>query len=439
MTRRNLLAVGSLGKICGAVFLLALVCGARGEVPAPAAEKTAQADAEERAERVKAQIRVIRATGDPHEAMTAYARGCTADRSSIGLHNIYLRRMLTFGLPQIAQYPARALVGLDPANGMAWGVTAYSEGKRRKLDKAFEAALRAAELLDKNPSVLHNAGQTVAWQEKSRESKGLSKELEARKNRVRKNCGKRKRYTGAYEKIARAYAAYHRVVDDYNKRVETAEAQYADLEAAARRFDREMKRLFARVEDVRAQIRRLWSRYHGMESDPHWFPPDEEGNIPSYPVNSRVYHRIRRELRSMIHEQEKREQKAEDEFAGVREKGVAKVREMKKKKQEIPVLRAEAKKKIAAAKPAFEWLPPAVDGVVTPERPLPKARAGSASSGGVGAGGDAAKQLRMAKLYISNGLPHKAHPILKQIVKKYPGTEEAREAEALLASTPGLR
>lgn len=438
MRRGNVISACGWGTVWIAGLLLSVSVGRAGaDVSDADSDQSAAAEAAAKAERVRAQIRVIRATNDPHEAMTSYARGCTADRTNIGLHDVYLRRMLTFGLPQIAQYPARVLVGLDPANGLAWGVVAHTEGKSNRMSKAFEAAMRAAELVEKNPSVLHNAGQMVAWQERSGESAKLSGQLEARKKKVKKVGGSNKHYTKAYEKISAAYSAYNRLADSYEKKISTAESQYKTVESQASEIDRDMKRLFARVQEVKTRISRLWWEYHDMEDDPRWFPPDENGNISSYPINRRTYQRIRNDIRDDIRQQESRLDKANDDYAKARRQGLAKLRERADKKKEVASVRAEAIKELAKAKPTFEWRPPAVDGVVTPERPLPKGRAGGTVSSGPG--GAAARQLRMAKLYISNGLPLKARPILTEIVAKFPDTAEAREAKALLATTPGLR
>jgi phage shock protein A len=391
---------------------------------------------EDKAAALRLQIRTIRDTKDPHEAKTAYARGCTADRSSIALHDIYMRKMLKFGLPQIAQYGARNLVGLDPANGLAWSVVSYGHAGGRRMNEAFAAGMKAGELIDSNPSVVYNTGALMAWQEKSGESLNLPTEVSRRKAAVKKAYEDKKPYEKAYMEIAAAYAERDQVQEAYEGKIEVIQGRFDEVREEAERIDRAMKRLYAKWEQLKTRVRVLWSRYHGMQDDPYWFPRDEDGNQSSHPVNRRAYERERRELRESIREAEQARDAVGREYGGLQDEGRPKVVALKKMKAEMEGLEKEAKAAFLKDKPAFEWKPPAVDGVVTPERELPR-QAGSSSGGSTGATpGEAAKLLNLAKLYFSNSVPEKASETLRKIIAKYPDSEEAKQAKNLLEGTP---
>ena len=119
--------------------------------------------AADRARRLAEFVQAVRDADHPRQAITAYARGCAVDASRPEIHEAQMRRMLRFGLPKIALFPARSLVAIQPDNGLAWGVLGYVHGQRGELAEAFAASIRAAEHARDNPSILHNAGQLVAW------------------------------------------------------------------------------------------------------------------------------------------------------------------------------------------------------------------------------------------------------------------------------------
>ena len=388
------------------------------------------------AEALRAHIRTIRDTKDPHEAKTAYARGCTADRSSIALHDIYMRKMLKFGLPQIAQYGARNLVGLDPANGLAWAVVSYGHGGGRKMNEAFSAGMKAAELIESNPSVAHNTGTLMAWQETSGESLKLTTDVERRKAKVKKAYADQKPYQKAYAEVAAAYAKRNRIRKEYERKVAMVQGRYDAVLEEAQRISRAMIRLNARWEQLKSRVRSLWSRYDGMERDPHWFPVDENGRRATRPVNRRAYERERHELREEIREAEKARDDVGSEYGDLKAEGSPKVAALKKMKKEMEDLREEAKKTVLKLKPEFEWHPPAVDGLVTPERELPR-QAGSSGGSTGPAPSEPEKLLNLAKLFISNNVSAKASETLRKILAQYPDSEEATEARSLLKELPG--
>ena len=162
----RIVGVGLLGLVLLAPPVQALGEGPSSRPSAPAtapSPPTSQPAGSQDAEKLAAFIRAIRRAEDPREALSAYAKGCSISRLNAELHTAHVRRMLQFGRPETAYYPAQAAVRLEPENGMAWGVLGYVHGKRHRLEEALAAAVRAAKYAPDDNSILHNAGQLVAW------------------------------------------------------------------------------------------------------------------------------------------------------------------------------------------------------------------------------------------------------------------------------------
>jgi hypothetical protein len=81
---------------------------------------------------------------------------------------------------------------------------------------------------------------------------------------------------------------------------------------------------------------------------------------------------------------------------------------------------------------SLTWMPPAVDGVITPEGEKPPKFTTHTGSTTKSSASAADVQLKMAKLLILNKRVQKAKAILESIIKKYPDSKAAKEAAELL-------
>jgi len=402
-----------------------LGASAPADPPAAAADAAARGD-RDRAEQLARLIQAIRDATHPRQAMSAYARGCAIDRSRPAIHDAYMRRMLQFGLPKIAYYPARVLAAIQPDNGTAWGVVGYVHGQRGQPAEALAATMRAAELAGEDPSVLHNAGQLAAWYDFELDLPKIPDRAKRALDRSRAALGKRAPFAKAYATIQKAYKEQAGLGEQFDEKIAAADADALGLEQLALEIDRKIRDLNDEIEyteDVIDSLRRdLYYNYSGLYVDPS---------------GRSVYYRwqspYRTDTRLRIRQQERIIDEVKLKIRSLRREGEGILRDLKAKRDQLEQLQKLRRQAMARVAARFRWDPPAVDGVVTDEidhLPPPPAEEGSAPEDPESA---AEKRLDMARLYIRNDLRERAAEILGEIVKTYGTTKAAEEARVLLA------
>ncbi|MCY2926597.1 MAG: hypothetical protein NT031_14390, partial [Planctomycetota bacterium] len=145
--------------IAAVVAALALPCPAQ-QAPAPGGE-------------LANALAVIRTAPVPTDVTDAYRDARAKNPACIELHRAYMLRMLKYGVIPPAQGAAERLVALAPADGLAWAVLAYSDGKAGRYAKALDNALHALASESENSSVQSALGQLLAWRENAPEAAGL--------------------------------------------------------------------------------------------------------------------------------------------------------------------------------------------------------------------------------------------------------------------------
>jgi len=147
----------------------------------------------------------LREAADPSNAVEAYAAARAARLNPALAAEAYVRRMVEFGLPEMADAQALDLIQRDPRNALGWGVVSYMETKRGRVDAALEALVRAARLNPDEAFVLQTAGQLLAWYDVQKDKPALSDELAAALVAVRVELDKHPIYTNTHEAAKAAY------------------------------------------------------------------------------------------------------------------------------------------------------------------------------------------------------------------------------------------
>jgi tetratricopeptide (TPR) repeat protein len=419
MTGKSLQAIG-----VAALLVWAASAAGQSTRPSPESQKP-EPTPDERAERLATFVRAVEAAAHPREAITAYARGCAVDRSRPEIHNAYLRRMLTFGLPQIAYYPARVLVTMEPDNGTAWGVVGYMHGRRGELDKALSATLQAVQLAREDPSILHNAGQLTAWYDHEIEPPKIPDRSKRALARVREELAKAPAFAKAYGTIESAYQRRAALAKEFDQKIAAADAEVLTLERLALEIDRKLRDLADEIEyrqDLIDGLRReLQPAGWGYYVDPY-------GRIISYPR----YGPRRGDVRARIREQERIIDELKLKIRVLRREGRDVLADLKRKRSDLEGLRKQMKQALAAVERRFRWDPPAVDGVVTDELEQFPPAPTTTRSVPEDAESAAEKRLDMARLYLRHDLHDKAVEILRAIIKNYGSTKASEQARQLL-------
>lgn len=150
-------------------------------------------------------VDAIRQARDPSVAIDAYARAESVAPGSDALDNVYLNRMVEFGLPQMADTQAQKLVKRDKTNGLAWGVLAYSKATRGDTKDALTDIAKAVQYLPDNPFIQRTAGQLVAWYDTLADQSKLPELVKQAVAQVRKELADQRAYVGAYQAARGTY------------------------------------------------------------------------------------------------------------------------------------------------------------------------------------------------------------------------------------------
>lgn len=415
--------------IVAVVAALALPGGAQ-QAPAPGGE-------------LAKALAVIRTSPVPADIADAYRDARAKNPASIELHRAYMLRMLKYGVIPPAQGAAERLVALDPADGLAWAVLAYSHGKAGRYAKALDSALHAAASESENPSVQAALGQLLAWRENAPEAADLPAATKAALDAARDKLNARAPFASAHAALAKVYTD----VADHRKRLEDRLAAHrADMQALEHDFaalgkqlddiDREIGVLQGRIARTR---REMYSLTHQATSTP---PPPKPGSPPTPPT----YKPLTADERTLCDSYQQSIQADEAALRDLNAKHDLVIRQRtdlrakaKKMTETLNTLSAELKSVADGIAKRFRWDPPAVEGVVTPARDLfPSASPPSAATGPAPASPQPGeRELKLAQLHLDNGRTDLARAKLESLIAQFPDTPAAAKARQILDSIKG--
>lgn len=369
----------------------------------------------------------IEAAGDMSAASSLYAKGCTAGASAT-LHETYMRKLLKWGRPDIALYPARALQSANPPSGLALAVLAYNAAKRNDLAWALGDNLKAFELLKDDPSVLANLGQLAVWAEQNPTGRGLTPAIKQSAEKNRPELMSHKEFAAAYEKAQAAYQQRDKLRDEFDQKIAAA----ADEQTAAKKVADDADKKYRDMSDQIDRHERI-GRNLGRELD-GWSNND---TIEASIRRDQIRVQLRQELQT-IDDLKKQQKRFFDDSQPLVEK-------LRKANAAADQLAAQKNAALAKFQATYLWMPPAVDGVVTPENLSASPLAATAASGPFSASAPAGmntpaataspdqakKQLDLAKTYLDNKMSAQAAQILREVIEKYPDTPA--QAQKLLA------
>ncbi len=154
---------------------------------------------------VQRHVDVILHAPDPSTAVAAYAAAKSVLPDSSKIDQAYLRRMVDFGLPQMADAQARMLVQHDPKDGLAWGVIAFSLATRGQTADALKDIATAARYLPDDPFIQRTAGQLLAWYDTVADKSTLPDVIKNSVQGVRSEMAAQRAYVDAYQAARATY------------------------------------------------------------------------------------------------------------------------------------------------------------------------------------------------------------------------------------------
>lgn len=369
----------------------------------------------------------IKIASDPGAATSTYNTGCETDKDNKDLHIAYMRRMLQFGMPVAAGRAARTLTIMDPANGMAQGVMGLVFGKQNQCQDSLVASLRAYAKLPDDPSIQNNLGQMIAWYENGNKDANIPDDAAKTLKGLLGNIpgGPMKK---SYDSAKASYDQFAKQKKTMEDQVASAEADLKTSNTNGQAAEEAYNKALADITEAEKKVSHLKYSLRQLE--------DSSGG-----------RRASNQMKDILHGQIKDAQQdvgeAQTKARAAQTKLQAAITDKNKKDSTLKDLQRQLRLMIDRTK--YTWLPPAVDGVVTPENSVSakgslldssSASSGSAASAPAGTADEnaslATQRLALAKSYLANGLKDKAEGMFNEIIKKYPGTQAAKDAAELL-------
>jgi hypothetical protein len=335
--------------------------------------------------------------------------------------------MLLFGLPHIAYYAALELNRIDEGNGLAWAVTGYMQAKKGELAEALASTLRAAEKLPQDPSVLHNAGQLAAWHDQDPQAPRIPDVVRRALANLKDELAKKEPFAKAYEAIRGAYQDGARAAGEVDKKIAAAETEVQAVQQLAGEIDRHIRDL---NDEIDYRNRTIDSLYRDMRYSYGAYARDSEGRLIYLPR----YGYWRDDLRLRIRDEEREIEKLRNQLRQVAREGEAVLAELTRKQTVVEQLRRQVRAVQEKLERAYRWDPPAVDGVVTPERDRLPPATGADLRVPADPEAEAAQRLELARLYLRHDMGQKAVELLQEIIKEHGDTQAGQQAKVLLSA-----
>jgi hypothetical protein len=148
------------------------------------------------------------AASTPSEAVAAYAAAAptvSGDELTV-VEQAYVRRMIEFGLPEMAEAQAAEVTRHKADDGVAWGVLAFMSARRNNSDEALTQIAKAVEHAPDEMFVQRTAGELIAWLDTRADASKISPEGKQAADDVRAGMRGRAGYTEAYGVARDEYA-----------------------------------------------------------------------------------------------------------------------------------------------------------------------------------------------------------------------------------------
>ena len=369
--------------------------------------------------RLREAIEAIQQSDSVRAAGEAYGGAASEAGDSAELRDVYMRKLLALDAVDLAVSPARTLVSLDRNNGVAWALIGRHAVKQGRTAEALAATANAVILLGDEPGVMYNAGQLMAWLDNETDLPELDEDAVAALAAAGEEWSSQEAFKEGYELLQRGY-------DQHRQIIETAQNLHDEIEDQLAETKAEYEELVEAVDRQKAQVDHLAVRIRNADKD------DVD----------------------IDHEDYQDLQDARDELArlGVRKsevkrEGVQLTRDLGRAADDIERAQRNRQQVFRDAGAEFAFRVPAHDAESTgvlPETdldvldsPTTNGSAGGGGSDGTTNEPDSADQesqrlLRKAKLYLNGDMNDKAAEILRELLEKYPESDEAEEAQALL-------
>jgi hypothetical protein len=152
-------------------------------------------------------INAINSAQDPSTAINAYADAKAAEPNNLAVQQAYLRKMVAFQLPEMAEAQARDIINRDTRDPIAWAVLAYMHAKEDLTTQALTEIAVAVQRAPDDPFVMRTAGQLLAWYDTKADKSQIPEALKNSLEGMRRDLAGRPIFADTYAKATEAYRA----------------------------------------------------------------------------------------------------------------------------------------------------------------------------------------------------------------------------------------
>ncbi len=148
------------------------------------------------------------AAATPSDAVAVYAASAptvSGDELTV-VEQAYVRRMVEFGLPAMAESQAAEVTRHKADDGVAWGVLAFMNARRNNSDEALAQIAKAAEYAPDELFVQRTAGELLAWLDTRADAAKVSPEAKQAADEVRQRMRDRSGFAEGYSAARDDYA-----------------------------------------------------------------------------------------------------------------------------------------------------------------------------------------------------------------------------------------
>jgi len=150
-------------------------------------------------------INLINKAEDPSTAINAYADAKAAEPNNLAVQQAYVRKMVSFQLPEMAETQAKEIINKDTRDPIAWAVLAYMHAKEDMTTQALTEIGVAEQRAPDDPFVMKTAGQLVAWYDLRADKSQIPEAVKNSVEAMRKDLAGKPIFADTYAHAAEAY------------------------------------------------------------------------------------------------------------------------------------------------------------------------------------------------------------------------------------------
>jgi len=366
------------------------------------------------------------------QAVEAYNSANIIERGNVEANTAYMKKMLTFGKVQYAVYGARWILSVEPDNPLALSVMGYYDAVAGDMEKALPEIIFALRQLPDDESLLHDAGQLVAWLDVQDEAGQWPGEVDRIIDKNQDDWVSHEVFRQAYDLATEALTQLDRPIEEVEYIVEEIRQEGLAIDDEVTDMTDRLIPIDQELYSLRLELSAVEAELAGVAVDFDSDQPEVRRRLTRW--ERQVFQDRADELRDMIRENDRERAELIVEIRRLKRLRRDIKDDFESTKAKLDALLSDRRKLIRRIGKDLEWRLPAIDGVVIDiaqlrrqseaEAQLPRMLLSDEAN--------AAGKLQLAKKYLEIDKPDMAVKYLQLLLETFPDSEAADEARQLL-------